>query len=251
MNKIARILSVSLAAISIASATYAQGLGGWGTKIKNAAGTIKTGAGSGKGTGLSESEISQGLREALKVGAQNATGKVSTVNGFFADAAIKVLMPPEAKKVETALRSIGMGAQVDKAILAMNRAAEDASTKAYPIFVNAVTGMSIQDGLSILKGSNDAATLYLRNKTTNDLTNLFKPIIKTSLDKVNATRYWSDIVNIYNRLPTTRTKVNPDLPAYVTDRALNGIFVYVAKEEESIRSNPAARVSDILRRVFG
>jgi len=249
MNKVIKIVSAGLIALGVANTADAQGLKGFGTAIKNAAGNIKSG--SATGTGLSQSEISAGLKEALKVGAQNATGKVSTVNGFFADAAIKVLLPPEAKKIETTLRGIGMGAYVDKAILSMNRAAEDASTKALPIFVSAVQGMTIQDGLSILKGSNDAATLYLRNKTTNDLTNLFKPTIKASLDKVSATKYWADMVNLYNKLPTTRSKVNPDLPAYVTDRALNGIFVYVAKEEASIRANPAARVSDILKKVFG
>jgi hypothetical protein len=250
MMKISKkIITLSLAVATFTSVASAQGLKGLGSSIKNAAGNLT--GGSNKGKGLSDADISAGLKEALKVGAQNATGRVSSINGFFGDAAIKVLMPPEAKKVETTLRSIGMGAQVDKAILAMNRAAEDASSKALPIFVNAVSGMTIQDGVSILRGSNDAATLYLRNKTTNDLTLAFKPVIKASLDKVNATKYWAQVVNIYNRLPTTRTKVNPDLPAYVTDRALNGIFVYVAREEQSIRSNPAARVSDLLKKVFG
>ena len=251
MKSYSKVVTISLVILSIATAANAQGLDGFGKTIKDAAGSIGKGGSKGKSTGLSEAEISSGLKEALKVGAQNATGRVSSVNGFFADAAIKVLMPPEAKKVETTLRAIGLGAQVDKAILAMNRAAEDASAKALPIFVSAVQGMTIQDGMSILRGSNDAATLYLRNKTTNDLTTAFKPTIKASLDKVQATKYWTEIVTIYNRLPTTTQKVNPDLPAYVTDRALNGIFVYVAREEASIRANPAARVSDILKKVFG
>lgn len=248
MKIVSGILSIGIMLCCITDTAHAQKWRDFGKDIK---GAIDKSTGGGKGTGLSESEIASGLKEALKVGSQNATSRVSAVNGFFADAAIKVLMPPEAKKVETTLRSIGMGAQVDKAILAMNRAAEDASAKAYPIFVDAVTSMTIQDGLSILRGSNDAATLYLRNKTTNQLTTVFKPVIKASLDKVYATKYWEEIVTIYNRLPTTRTKINPDLPAYVTDRALNGIFVYVAREEASIRSNPAARVNDILRKVFG
>jgi lysophospholipase L1-like esterase len=111
--------------------------------------------------------------------------------------------------------------------------------------------MTIQDGVSILRGGNDAATQYLRGRTTNELTSTFRPVIQASLDKVNATRYWREIINIYNRLPTTRQKVNPDLASYVTERALSGIFVYVAEEESKIRTNPAARVTDLLRKVFG
>jgi len=205
----------------------------------------------GKKKGLSDADISAGLKQALQVGAQNATAKVSAVDGFFGNALIKILMPPEAEKVEKTLRSIGLGDQVDKAILSMNRAAEDASKKAVDIFIDAIKNMSIQDGLSILKGSNDAATQYLKAKTTTALTNAFRPVIEESLDKVNATKYWAVVFNTYNELPTTNKKVNPDLPAYVTERALNGVFVYIADEEAKIRMNPAARVTDLLKKVFG
>jgi len=237
-------------ALTVTSASHAQG---WKNVIKDATKKVTTpagGAGTGKGN-LTDGEITAGLKEALRVGTQNATGKVSAVNGFFGNQLIKVLMPPEAKKIETALRAVGMGAQVDKAILSMNRAAEDASAKAVPIFVDAITSMSIQDGISILRGSNDAATQYLKGRTTAQLTTAFRPVIQTSLNKVNATAYWKEIVTLYNKLPTTRQKINPDLTAWVTDRALNGIFVYVAQEEAQIRSNPAARVTDILKKVFG
>lgn len=203
------------------------------------------------GTSLTENEISDGLRQALQVGAQNTTSKLSTPNGFFGNALIKVLMPPEAKKVETTLRTIGMGKYVDNAILTMNRAAEDASGKALPIFVNAIKGMSIQDAVSILKGGNNAATNYLKSKTTASLTSAFRPVIEQSLDKVNATKYWSDVFSVYNDLPTTYNKINPDLAAYVTERALNGLFVYIADEEAKIRMNPGARVTDLLKKVFG
>ena len=206
-----------------------------------------------KGTGsgaLTSADISAGLRQALQVGAQNATGKVSAVNGFFGNALIKVLMPPEAKKVENTLREIGLGSQVDNAILTMNRAAEDASAKALPIFLDAIKNRSIDDGLRILKGGNDAATQYLKAKTSAALTAAFKPVIQESLDKVNATKYWADVFNAYNDLPTTFNKVNPDLTAYVTERALNGVFVYIADEEAKIRMNPAARVTDLLKKVF-
>ena len=200
---------------------------------------------------LSSGDIVAGLREALSVGAKNAAGRLNVLNGFFGNAAIKVLMPPEAKKVENTLRSVGMGEQVDKAILSMNRAAEDAAGKAVPIFIDAITSMNIQDGLNILKGGNGAATAYLRQRTTAALTNAFRPVVHNSLDKVGATALWGDVMRVYNGLPTTFNKINPDLTAYVTERALNGLFVTVADEEKKIRTQPAARVTDILQKVFG
>ena len=195
-------------------------------------------------------EITAGLREALEIGAKTATGKLSLTDGFFGNALVKVLMPPEAAKVENALRSIGMGSYVDKAILSMNRAAEDASNQALPIFVNAIKAMTIQDALGILKGNNDAATQYLKSKTTAQLTAAFKPAINASLEKVNATKYWAEVFDIYNALPTTFNKVNPDLSAYVTERELSGIFFMGAVQEAKIRMNPAERVTDILKKVF-
>ena len=200
---------------------------------------------------VSNSDAISGLREALTVGASNASGKLAATNGFFGNAAIKILMPAEAKKVENTMRELGMGSQVDKAILTMNRAAEDASAKAVPIFRDAILHMSLTDGLSILKGGNGAATRYLRNTTTAALTAAFKPVIQASLNKVNATKYWADVFNIYNELPTTFNKVNPDLAAYVTERALNGLFLAIADEENKIRTDPAAQISSLLQKVFG
>jgi hypothetical protein len=214
-------------------------------KVKGSTGTTGT-----SGT-PSQSEIADGLKQALQVGAQNATGRLSAVNGFLGNAAIKILMPPEAKKVENTLREFGFGSQVDKAITSMNRAAEDASAKALPIFADAIKGITINDGLSILRGSNDAATQYLKGKTTTSLTTAFRPVIEQSLDKVNATAYWKELFTIYNKLPTTKSKVNTDLAGYVTERALNGVFVNIADEELKIRTNPAARVTDLLKKVFG
>ncbi len=205
----------------------------------------------GIGSNLSNNEIVSALRQALEIGTKNASGRLNVTNGFFGNQLIKVLMPPEARQIETTLRSLGMGAQVDKAILSMNRAAEDASGKAVPIFVNAITGMYIQDGLGILQGGQGAATNFLKNRTTASLTSAFRPVIQNSLNKVGATRYWADIVNIYNRLPTVRNKVNPDLAGYVTERALNGLFVTIADEENKIRLDPASRVTDLLKKVFG
>ena len=200
---------------------------------------------------LSNTDIVSALRQALEIGAQNAGSRLNTINGFFGNALIKVLMPPEAKNAENTLRQFGFGAQVDKAILSMNRAAEDAAGKAVPIFINAIRNMNIQDGLNILKGGNGAATAYLKNATTTELTTAFRPVIQNSLNKVNATAYWGDVTRIYNGLPTTRNKINPDLAGYVTERALYGLFVTIAEEENKIRTNPSARVTDLLGKVFG
>ena len=221
---------------------------------KNSTGDILKKAGSifGKkdGGGLTSDEVVAGLKEALSVGARNSSDKLSSVDGFFANAAIKVLMPEEAKKAESTLRNVGLGNLVDKAILSMNRAAEEASKSAAPIFVDAIKSMSIQDAFGILRGSDSAATVYLKGKTTVGLTNAFKPVIESALKKTNATKYWKDVFETYNKLPTTFNKVNPDLSGYVTDKALTGIFYQVALEEQKIRKDPAARVTDILKKVF-
>lgn len=217
--------------------------------LKKASGLLnKTTSGS---TSLSNDDIVAGLKEALSVGAQNGANQLSSVDGFFANAAIKVLMPPEAKKVESTLRSAGMGKLVDNAILSMNRAAEEASKSAAPIFVNAVKSMSFQDALGILKGSDTAATGYLRGKTVSALTTAFRPVIDSALQKTSATQYWKTLIDTYNKLPTTFNKINPDLAGYVTEKSLSGMFYQVAQEEQKIRKDPAARVSDILKKVFG
>lgn len=197
---------------------------------------------------LSNEEIINGLKEALNVGAGNSTQKLASVDGFFADAAVKILMPEEAKKAEQKLRSLGLGKQVDNAILSMNRAAEDAAKSASPIFLAAIKGISIQDGLGILKGGDFAATNYLKSKTLVQLTEAFRPVIEESLQKVNATKYWNTLFTSYNRF--SADKVNPDLAAYVTEKALTGIFYQVGHEEQKIRKDPVARTTDLLKKVF-
>ena len=194
-------------------------------------------------------QIASGLKEALTIGTQNSTSRLSAVNGFFANAALKILMPPEAQKVESTLRNLGMGSVVDKAILSMNRGAEEAAKSAAPIFVNAIKQMSITDAAGILRGGNYAATDYFKQKTTADLTNAFKPVIAEALKKVDATKYWSDVFSLYNKVSST--PVNTDLSAYVTEKAIAGIFTEVGQEEQKIRQDPAARVTDLLKTVFG
>ena len=221
----------------------AQGLGGLLNKAKNAV--------SGNQTGLSNDDIVSGLKEALVTGSTKGANLLSQTDWFFANAALKILLPPEAQKIEKTLRSVGLGKQVDDAILSMNRAAEDACKSAAPIFSNAIKQMSFQDAVGILKGSDTAATSYLKSKTTNPLTEAFRPVIESSLEKVDATKHWNTLITSYNKLPLVRDKINPDLAAYVTERSLSGIFYQVAVEEKEIRKNPLARTSDILKKVFG
>jgi hypothetical protein len=199
--------------------------------------------------GLSNADIVQGLKEALRVGTDSSTKRLSLVNGFFGDQAVKIFMPQEALKVEKTLRDIGFGGVVDKAILSMNRAAEDATKYVGNIFWNSIKQMTITDAISILRGGDFAATDYLKRTTTAELTTAFRPVIEKSLSNVNATKYWSDVFTAYNRI--SRTPVNTDLPAYVTEKALAGLFYNIGLEEQKIRRDPVARVTDILRKVFG
>lgn len=198
---------------------------------------------------LSNDDIINGLKEALRVGTDSSSKKLGKPDGYFADAAIKILMPSEAQKVEKTLRSVGMGSLVDKAILSMNRAAEDAAKGVGNIFWNSIKQMSITDGLQILKGSDTAATGYLKKTTTAELTTKFRPVIDSSLKKIDATKYWNDVFSAYNKISVK--KVNPDLAGYVTEKALGGLFYNIALQEQKIRKDPAAQVTDILKKVFG
>jgi hypothetical protein len=203
------------------------------------------------GTGISQAEAAQGIKEALSQGLVKAVVQLNRENGFFGDALYKILLPPDAKKIENTLRTLGLGKSVDKAILQINRGAEDAAGFAQPIFIDAIKEMTLTDAINIVRGGDTSATHYFRTKTMEKLTAAFLPVIKTSLNKVEATKYYSDIVNTYNSFPTTFTKINPDLPGFVTERATNALFDLVAKEEKNIRENPVARTTEILKKVFG
>lgn len=198
---------------------------------------------------LTTKDVISGLKEALNKGIEKGTTQLSAVDGFFGNAAIKILMPPEALTVEESLRKVGMGSKVDEAILNMNRAAEDACKTAAPIFLDAIKNMNFADAWAIFKGADNAATNYLQQQTTAQLTAAFKPIIEQALNKIDATKHWNTIFTNYNRLAFK--KVNPDLTAYVTEKALAGIFYQLAVEEKKIRKDPAARTTDILKQVFG
>ena len=199
---------------------------------------------------LTEGEARLGINEALLKGINNGVTKASVIDGFLGNPLIKIPIPPEAQGVADALNRIGLDGEIQKAITAMNRAAEDASKEAGPIFRDALRQLTITEAIAIVKGSNDEATRFLRRNTQDKLTAAFSPIIRTHLENTNATRLWADIFTRYNRIPLVRP-VNVDLDAYVTHKALEGLFTLVAQEELAIRTNPAERTTAILKRVFG
>ncbi len=195
-------------------------------------------------------EVGQGLKEALINGVSKGADIVSQADGYFGNPQIKIPFPPDVKKVEDRLRQVGLGNEVDRFVMTLNRGAEDAAKEAKPIFIDAIKQMTIQDAWGILRGQPDAATQYLKRTTTGQLKAKFSPVIQSSLDKTSATKYYSDLINTYNKIPLVQ-RVNPDLNSYATDLAIQGLFVMIAKEEKSIRENPAARTSDLLKKVFG
>lgn len=199
---------------------------------------------------ITEAEAASGLKEALTFGIGRGADRVSAIDGYFKNELIKIPFPPEAVKIENTLRNLGLDAEVDKVVLTINRAAEDAAVKSKPIFVQAIKDITIKDAMNILFGGNHAATDYLKNATYNPLVNAFKPEIDNSLQKVNATKYWNDAITLYNKIPLVE-KLNPDLTGYVTAKALDGLFHVVGEEEQKIRENPIQRTTEILKKVFG
>ena len=201
-------------------------------------------------SGLTESEVAAGLKEAITQGVSVGVERLSKADGYFNDPEIKIPLPEEAKDVEKTLRQMGQGKKVDEAIESLNRAAEDAASEAKDIFVSAIKNMTLTDAMGILNGADDAATQYLNKTTRSALVEKFEPVIKVSLDKVGATKHWNTVFTTYNKIPLVK-KVNPDLSEYATNKAIDGLFVQIAKQELEIRKNPAARITDLLKKVFG
>tara|TARA_Y100001972_G_C7649701_1_gene326611 strand:+ start:1147 stop:1857 length:711 start_codon:yes stop_codon:yes gene_type:complete len=198
---------------------------------------------------LTTEEVANGLKEALIKGISEGSASASKLNGYLGNPQIKIPFPPDVQKVEDKLRSIGLDKQVDQFIETLNRGAEEAAKEAKPIFVTAIRSMTIQDAWNILKGEDDAATQYLVRTTSDQLRGKFKPVIGNALDETNATKYYGDIINTYNKIPFV-DKVDPDLENYATQKALDGLFFLIAKEEQKIREDPLARTTDLLKRVF-
>lgn len=199
---------------------------------------------------LTTAEVSEGLKEALIKGISNGSDLASQLDGYFKNPEIKIPFPPDVKKVEDRLRQLGLGGEVDKFVLTLNRGAEDAAKEAKPIFIAAIKQMTIDDAWAILRGDPDAATQFLKRTTSTQLKEKFSPVIQASLNKVNATKYYGELVSRYNSIPLVQ-KVNPDLNDYATDLAMQGLFTMIAKEEKSIRQDPVARTTELLKRVFG
>jgi hypothetical protein len=201
---------------------------------------------------LTNDEVIKGLKEALTVGIKNSVDSSSVLDGFLKNPDIRLPFPPDAIKVKEKAINLGMQGQVDKFETTLNRAAEEAVKEALPIFKNAILNMSIQDGFAILKGGNGAATKFLKDKTSDSLAIAFLPKVKNATSKVQLTSYWNPIITKYNAAVTLTggEKINPDLDAYVTQLAIQGLFKLVEKEENKIRKDPGARVTDLLMKVF-
>jgi Protein of unknown function (DUF4197) len=251
MKKVILLLTITIAAQQM----FAQGILDKIKKAvktdssKNILTTAKTATSKPGGGGLSNDDIVSGLRDALRVATDTTAKTLSAAGGYFKNEAIKIIMPAEAVKAEKTLRSMGAGALVDKAILSMNSAAENAATEVGPIFLTAIKQMTLTDGLSILRGGDNAATNFLKKSTTAALIEKMKPVIQASLQKVSADKAWTAVFSKYNMF--SQQKVETDLTSYVTQKALDGMFYNISLQEQKIRKDPAAQVTDILKKVFG
>ena len=198
---------------------------------------------------LSSVDISNGLKQALELGIAQGVDLLSQKDGYYGNSLAKILFPEPLQKVDNTLRSIGLGSLADEGVKLLNRAAEDAVTEAKPIFINAVKNLSFPDATAILTGGKNAATDYLKKTTTQSLIQAFSPKIQASLGKVGADQVWSSIIDKYNAVPLV-TKVNPDLTSYVTEKAIDGLFLQIAQKEEDIRTNIGSRTTPLLQKVF-
>jgi len=199
---------------------------------------------------VSETEIINGLKEALTLGSKTASQNLNKLDGFYKNPKVKIPFPEDCQKVATELRKLGYGKKVDEFELTLNRAAEDASKEAATIFANSIKQMTLTDAKNILTGPDTAATGYLRKTTNSSLYSAFAPHITTALNKTTATKKWKELTTLYNKLPMVK-KVDTDLTRYTTNKALKGLFLLVADEETKIRKDPEARVTDLLKKVFG
>jgi len=237
MKKI--IIPVAIVSFALTTLPSCTGL----QEVANQIGQVSTGG------AIGQNQIASALKEALQQGVDKQVVKLTKANGFLGNSLVKIGMPEELQNVEKGLRAAGLGSLADEGIKALNRAAENAVKEATPIFVDAITSMSISDATSILMGNQNAATQYLERTTSKSLYGKFNPVIKSSFTKVGADKIWSDLITKYNSIPLVK-KVNPDLTDYVTEKALHGVFTMIEKEELSIRQNVSARSTNLLKSVF-
>jgi hypothetical protein len=213
------------------------------------AGALLLAAASPVAAQLPDAKIADGLKEALKVATEKTVSLTGKTDGYFANQAIKILMPDKLKSLESGLRAVGYGSQIDEFVLSMNRAAESAAPQAKQIFVDAIGKMSFDDARKILNGSNTAATDFFKSKTTPQLTTAFKPAVSKSMNDVGVTRQYKDLVGRFESIPFAKSQAF-DLDGYVVDKGLAGLFHVLGEQEQQIRTNPTARVTDLLKEVF-
>jgi len=210
---------------------------------------IFKGLGIGQKGDLSDAKIGSGLKEALKIGTENTVNLTGKTDGYFLNQAIKILMPEKLRTLEKGLRAVGYGPQIDEFVLSMNRSAEQAAPAAKQIFWDALEQMTFEDARKILSGNETAATEYFKGKTTDKLTTAFRPVVDKSMNEVGVTRQYNELVGRYESIPFVK-KETFDLDSYVVTKALDGLFHVLGDEEKKIRTNPQARVTDLLKEVF-
>ncbi|MFW5451898.1 MAG: DUF4197 domain-containing protein [Methylophagaceae bacterium] len=242
-------LSLVLATSLYSTSLYAD----WGSLLDDltTAGKELLSSDSASSSALDYDSIVAGLKEALDVGSRRAVDSVSKQDGYLANELIRIAMPPQLQQVTDLMRKMGLNGQADQFEQSMNHAAEAAAPQATELIVDAIKDMSIEDANNILQGADDAATQYFREQTGSKLTALFRPTIADSLNQVGTTKYYNDLTGKVAAIPLVGEKVNLDLPDYVTEQALNGLFTVIAQEEKKIRENPAARTTELLKQVFG
>ena len=239
-----RLLFMVFGALSIWVFSTALVTAGWQDILKGAQNML------GTSDSVSESEIVKGLKEALEIGTGKAVDLVSKTGGYYNNPGIKIPLPGAVQKAETLLRGAGFGSKVDAFELSMNNAAERAAPEAKSIFWDAIKNMKIDDAKKILNGGDDEATLFFKDKTYARLQETFEPIVETSMGEVGVTRSFQDLNATVEKIPFADS-FNLDLNEYVTEGALDGLFLMLAEEEKKIRSDPAARATDLLKKVFG
>ena len=223
------------------------------SQLPSGNGSSGTATSSSSSSSVSSSEAASGIKQALSQGLDRSIKSLAVKDGFLGNAAVKILMPPEAQKVESALRGIGLGSLCDNLIQSLNRAAESAVSEAAPVFVSALSQLTIRDATNILlSGQQDAATKFFKRTTTDELAKRFSPIVEGALGKHNVAQYWNAVVTRYNQIPLVNEKIETDLNKYVTGKAIDGLFLQVAQEELKIRDNlGGARTTPLLQKVFG
>lgn len=236
-------MAAVISTIILVLAPFASGYAGWGDILKSVKKTIE------RSSGTSQSEIVEGLKEALEIGTANTVQALSQKDGYYGNPKLNIPLPQSVQTVEKVLRAAGLGSQLDRFELSMNRAAEKAAPEAESLFVDAIKAMTFSDAEQILKGADNAATVYFKEKTSNQLQTIFKPIVHRTMENVGVTQSYQSLSEKIKTIPFAGN-YTIDLDAYVTEKSIDGLFIRLAEEEAKIRHDPAARVTELLKKVF-